>query len=69
MENKMTLADKLSAVFLITLFLVGIAMMWRYGQYTMRASLDTSYAERAIAEGYHGNPYSEESYRLFHNAK
>lgn len=69
MENNMTLADKISAAFLIILILAGFAMMWRYGQATMRASLDTSYAERAIAEGYPGNPYSEEAYNLFHDAK
>ncbi|OGY61878.1 MAG: hypothetical protein A3F99_02445 [Candidatus Colwellbacteria bacterium RIFCSPLOWO2_12_FULL_43_11] len=68
MENNMTLADKISAAFLIILILAGFAMMWRYGQATMRASLDTSYAERAIAEGY-PNPYSEEAYNLFHDAK
>lgn len=65
----MTLADKLSAAFLIILILAGFAMMWRYGQYTLRASLDTRYAERAISEGYSGNPYSEEAYKLFHDAK
>ena len=69
MENNMTLADKISAVILGVLFITFLVMMWNYGQATTRASLDTSYAERAIAEGYPGNPYSEEAYNLFHDAK
>jgi len=69
MENNMTLADKISAVILGVLFITFLVMMWNYGQATMRASLDTSYADRAITEGYPGNPYSEEAYNLFHDAK
>ena len=69
MENNMTLADKISAVILGVLFITFLVMMWNYGQATMRASLDTSYADRAITEGYPANPYSEEAYNLFHDAK